>query len=134
MFIAMNRLSNTKILVVDDDVFTRYQLQDEFASYDASVRTAANLDEALDLLNTSQFDVILFDARARIDPKRYLTPQVQLNPNKKPLLIIYSKLSDISLKNLSNPDVFRVFMKPCNTAGIVDSIAMSLNKEMRRAS
>ncbi|MBL9008838.1 MAG: hypothetical protein JNJ46_31550 [Myxococcales bacterium] len=125
----MGKLSNANILVIDKDVFARHSLADDLASYSATVRTAREIEDATELMRQSDFDAVIFDINLTPDKFRELFNTQNRHGDNKPVFIAYLALSNINRCALARPEIFRIFVKPCNTNGIVDSIYMHLNKQ-----
>lgn len=124
----MGKLSNANVLVIDKDIFARHSLADDLASYSATVRMAHGIDDATELMRKSEFDAIVFDVNMIQDEFRKLFNKTNTQTDNKPIFIVYSSLANINRQALACPEIFRIFVKPCNTNGIVDSIYMHLNK------
>jgi DNA-binding NtrC family response regulator len=124
----MGKLDNARILVIDKDIFARHSLADDLASYSATVRMAHGIDDASELMQQSTFDAVVFDVDMIQDGLRRLLRKTNHSSDNKPVFIAYSSLSNINRCMLASPEIFRIFIKPCNTNGIVDSIYMHLNK------
>jgi len=124
----MGKLNNATVLVIDKDIFARHSLADDLASYSATVHMARGMEEAAELMRQQHFDAIVFDVNVVRDCLRELFGNPSLAGDNKPIFIMYSSLSSINRTALASPEIFRIFVKPCNTNGIVDSIHMHLNK------
>ncbi|MFZ1954826.1 MAG: response regulator, partial [Desulfobacterales bacterium] len=56
-------MSDTKILIVDDELIMRESLADWLARDGYTVETAASGEDALEKLKTSRFDIMLVDIK-----------------------------------------------------------------------
>lgn len=124
----MSKLSNAKILVIDEDVFARHGLADDLRSYSAMVRMAHGVEDASALLQQHEFDAVVFDMTQLQDQFCSILKSKNPNHGNKPIFIVHSSPAKIGRRILASPEIFRIFAKPCNTNGIVDAIYMHLSK------
>ena len=85
----IKELKKLKILVVDDELGWRDLLSLELSSEDCQVVTSSNADEALKLLQTQSFDLIITDARmpGSLDGIDLIQTYRQKHPTQKAIFI-----------------------------------------------
>jgi ATP-dependent Lon protease len=77
-----------KILVVDDEIITRQNLEHVFKKDGYHVNTASNGSEALDFLEKSAFDVIVTDLKmGKVDGMTVLEKAKAVNPSTEVIII-----------------------------------------------
>ena len=101
-----------KILVVDDEELIRWSLQKALKEMDVSVDLAGNGEEALRMLKTSNYDLIITDLKMPGLDGIELLAKIK-EEGKRPIVILLSAyLSDNAIKQAAEYGVFKCVNKP----------------------
>ncbi len=112
------------ILVVDDEVYLREILIDEFSSYGANVVGAENGNVAFKLCTQQNFDVIISDLKMPGGDGLTLMRELKESTVRpKPRRFLYSGFYDIPEETKKNLDIDATFGKPIELEKMVEIIA-----------
>jgi DNA-binding NtrC family response regulator len=117
------------ILLVDDDQLVRIAIQKLLTNNNYHVTTAKNGEQALELLATNHYNLILTDLiMDTVDGIQVLKKSKQLHPDTK--VIIFTGCGEkASVQRAEKAGVDRILVKPCKNQYILSEIELCLKKE-----
>jgi two-component system, response regulator, stage 0 sporulation protein F len=126
-----------RILIVDDEVIIRIAFKKLLDHYNCIIDQARNLKEALELLTSLNYDVILLDLQLAPDNKeggfQILQKLKSFMINQKTPVIIVSgkKTKEEIQKRLTEDDnVAKILIKPVENDQIIQAIGEVLDKDI----
>lgn len=111
-----------KIMIVDDEPGIRESLKEYFEIQDLSTVITECGEEALKLLDSNQFDLILSDVRMPKGDGRFLLREVKKKNIFKPLFLLMSGFTDLTVEEAGNEGAAALFIKPFNPVQILETI------------
>jgi CheY-like chemotaxis protein len=128
----MKNLAKKKVLVVDDEPDIRDILTFEFELYDVIVTQACEAEEALKLIETQDFDLIVSDIRMPGGDGLTLIKGLKQGPKAHVPLIFVSGFADLSLSEAYDLGAEGVFQKPFEFEDLISAASRCLQKEQER--
>jgi len=120
--------NNSRILVVDDESGIRDSLKDYFELEGFDVVTAQSGNEALSLITSSHFDLVLSDIRMPDGDGRFLLKSIRKLNCSQPVVVLMSGYSDLSLEEAFAEGATDLVPKPFNPAELLKNIKNSLKE------
>src|SRR6056297_1077680 len=117
----------TRILIVEDDIAFCTMLKTFLEKKDFEVSTAYTANEALNLLSTRGFEVVISDVRLPDKEGLEILREVQ-NREKVSPVIMMTSYAEISMAvNAMKEGAFDYISKPFNPEVILDAIKKAMN-------
>lgn len=111
-----------RILIVDDESGIRDSLKDYFELERFEVVTAQSGSEALHLISTSHFDLVLSDIRMPNGDGRYLLKSIRQLNLIQPVVVLMSGYSDLSLEEAFAEGATDLIPKPFNPIELLNNV------------
>ena len=129
-------MNHNTILVVDDEENVTQALSRMLASEPYQVLCANSGKQGLEILATTQVDVIISDEKMpHMDGPTFLAEVHRLYPNIIRMILTGQNTPEASLQALSEgrslhyrAEVFRFFAKPCSTQDLISGIRDALKQ------
>jgi CheY-like chemotaxis protein len=124
-------ISETTVLVVDDDLSLRELLESEFSERGFRVFGAENGEEAFKVIEKHPIDVVLSDIRMPKVDGRELLNKVKSAFPKRPAVLLLSGFSLLPLEDAMNEGAEGIFGKPFELDEICEAVVqmMTLKEE-----
>lgn len=120
--IALNKISGLKILVVDDVEYNRKLIGAILRRNKASYKEAENGQEAIDILNNEDFDIILMDIRMPlIDGVTATKVIIKTNENVK-IIALTASTSEKEKEEYLKAGIKRILLKPIRENDLITAI------------
>jgi YesN/AraC family two-component response regulator len=119
----LNKIPLTKILLVDDDDLIRLALEDPLSEQGFDVATAANVSEALKLISSNVYDVLLSDLHMPGAGDGLTVVSAMRHANPKAVTILLSAFPEMDAAShaiLLQAD--QILVKPMNVTALVEAI------------
>lgn len=121
-------MKDLTILVVDDEPDLGELVAFEFELVGASVLSASNGKEALDMVKKNNIDVVVSDIRMPGgDGVELLETLRNMNP-RSPSLLFMTGFADITLEDAYDKGAVAMFGKPFNRKELIDAVSMSVKE------
>lgn len=125
-------LNGKTILVVDDEIELRNILSDEFKASKANVLVAENGEQALQLVAKNNVDAVVSDIKMPVVNGIELLDRLRsINPYR-PIIILITGYSDITVEEAFHKGVDGLFSKPCDLDILVQTVHRALIPEKDR--
>jgi len=121
-----------KILVTDDEPGYQEVLRDEFRMADATVLTAGNGSQALDILKNEDICAIISDVRMPGGNGIELLDRVKTKNEKTPIVMLITGFADLEPEDGYDKGAEAIFSKPCNLDQLVEAIYRASLPEKER--
>ena len=119
-----------KVLVVDDEKAMRLSLSEIIRLDGCEVQAAASGEEALQLLSTNSFDLMLLDIKMPgMDGIRVLSESRRLSPQTVIILLTAHGTLDTAMQAIEN-QAFAYLLKPSAPDVIIDKVRRGLARRM----
>jgi ATP-dependent Lon protease len=118
----MSKLSNIKILLVDDDDNLRETLKEHLIESGGLVAEASDGKNAFSQIKKYDFDVIVSDLRERNTSGIELMELIRHYQGKAPRVIFMSSFEDISSAEKNEKSGDGLYLKPQNIKDLIDLI------------
>lgn len=118
-------LEMIRLLVVDDEAGIRESLKDYFELEGYQVSMAQSGNEALALLKSEKFQVIVSDIRMPDGDGRFLLKSVRQQHPISPAVILMSGYSDLSVEEAMGEGAFATLIKPFHPADLLKVVKKS---------
>jgi DNA-binding response OmpR family regulator len=106
------KLASLRMLIVDDELGISESLKDYFELENYQVQTASSGNKALEILNNQNFDVVISDVRMPDGDGRFLLKSIRKMGPKKPIVIMMSGFSDLSIDEVLKEGGTALLSKP----------------------
>lgn len=124
----MKKLTDKRILIVEDDAMMRETLGEFITDLGARVEMAENGSRALDILQTETFDAVISDIRMPGGDGLSLVKKINETFTIRPLVFLCSGYSDLKDSDYLALNVAQVFEKPFNMNHLVEALEVHLAK------
>ena len=123
-----------KILVVDDQAVIRNLLKDAFAIGPFEIHTAADAEEALDLLSCNPVDVVISDEKMPgMSGTEFLAAVRKRYPETIRIILTGHASLDTAIRAINEGEIYRFFTKPCNIVDLRVTVQQALEqRELRQ--
>jgi CheY-like chemotaxis protein len=118
----MSKLSNIKILLVDDDANVRSLLKEHLIGHGGLVAEASDGQKAFDKIQSHDFDVVVSDLRGPNKSGADLMSLIRTYSGKAPRMIFMSSFEDISSNKAIEKGDEELYLKPKNVQDLIDLI------------
>lgn len=108
----MQLLHEQDVLVVDDEDMIREMLKSELEFLGASVDSAASVSEAMELLHSKKYLLVISDIRMPKILGTELLKNIRSIDRKKPLVLMMTGYTDVPLESLFDMGANGVIKKP----------------------
>lgn len=125
----MRSADSYKLLIVDDESGIRESLKDFFELEGFQVMDASGGMNALELIKTHHFDVILSDIRMPEGDGRFLLKSVREKNPSQPLIILMSGFSDVTPEEAYAEGAIAVLTKPFNPVEVMEKVKFHLQDQ-----
>jgi len=126
-------IHDLKILVVDDEEYNRLLIQSIFKRWKVDYSEAVNGLEAIEQVKSSNYDLILMDARMPvvdgIIATRYIRNNMNLPKSKIPIIAITAATSDKDREKYFLTGTNAVLQKPISEERLLESILSVMNSD-----
>lgn len=119
-----------RILIVDDESGIRDSLKDYFELEGLEVVTAQNGNEALTLVSSSHFDLVLSDIRMPNGNGRFLLKSIRKLHLTQPIVVLMSGFSDFSLEEAFAEGATDLIHKPFNPTELLNNVKNYLKESV----
>jgi CheY-like chemotaxis protein len=123
-------MANTKLLLVDDDEAVRYMLATVLEKHGYEVTTAASVPEALKLISSGSYDVLLSDLHMPGKGDGLTVVSAMRHANPKAITILLSAFPEMDAAAqaiLLHTD--QILIKPINIPALIEAIEQRLASE-----
>ncbi len=117
-----------RILIVDDESGIRDSLKDYFELEGFDVVTAQSGNEAITLISTSHFDLVLSDIRMPNGDGRFLLKSIRQLNFSRPIVVLMSGYSDLSLEEAFAEGAADLIPKPFNPIELLNNVKRYLRE------
>lgn len=121
-----------KILFVDDEPQMLTALSRVFRGKQFNVQTANSGQEALTILESEQFDVIVSDMRMpEMDGATFLAHSLSLNPQSRRILLTGYSDQESTIRAINDGQVHQYLSKPWNNQQLRESVEAEITEKRR---
>ena len=121
----MGKLSNIKILLVDDDSDIREILKEHLILHGGLVAEANDGSKAFEMIKMHDFDVVVSDLRMPNTSGIELIKLVRGYAGKAPRMILMSSFADLSSEQARDLGAEGLYLKPQNIKDLIELISDS---------
>lgn len=109
--------------MLEDEDFLRELLEEIFQLEGAQVTEAQNVNDAIELLKKSDYDIIFSDVRMPGGDGVTLMATIQKQVPNPPRCFLCSGYSDVNEEQLKKIGVEKLFAKPFNTDDLIETLS-----------
>jgi DNA-binding NtrC family response regulator len=120
---------NSCILLVDDEQNVLSALTRELADEPYGIVTALNGEEAMNLVTSQVFKVIISDERMPgMDGASFLTAAKEVSPSSVRMMLTGHASIDATMRAVNDGEIYRFFTKPWNSQELKQAIRSAIEK------
>lgn len=116
---------NLNVLIVDDEIELAEIMKLSFQESGHNVQLASNGIEALNIIETNQFDVVLSDVRMPVLDGVHLLEELRQRDPEYPPLVLMTAYSYVSSEDAFEHGASGVLQKPCSASEVIHTIERS---------
>ena len=123
---------NRKVLIVDDEPTVREVLEDAFALERYNVFCAASAEDALQILEKEEVDVVISDElMPGMHGSEFLSIVRKEHPNTIRMILTGHASLEAAIRAINEGEIYRFFTKPCNAVDLAITVRQALqHKEL----
>ncbi|MFN8846495.1 MAG: response regulator [Bdellovibrionales bacterium] len=122
------KLTSLKMLIVDDELGISESLKDYFELENFEVQTASSGNKALEIMNKQSFDIVISDVRMPDGDGRFLLKAIRKIHPTKPIVIMMSGFSDLSIDEVLKEGGTALLSKPFQPHELLKIVKQVINK------